>query len=414
MPMPARLIIHAIDCKVHSTGVDAGPLEALRDALASVPKIFPGVSEALQGASAAINLIVDVAVALDQAGDYPDQLYLNLSNDPGVHKVWPTSGDYSNVRSGQIVRPNLIIPFSSAVDVNFWEYDSGSADDFLGRLSVDMSHVGNVRYQVIARPSEGAIYVVVYSVENVSVAPAPASGDLLWYKHHGWQNGAGSWDGPVKVGNSWGAFKLVLATSDGVIYGIQPDGKLLWYRHTDYLNGIAAFSGASQVGTDWQGFKHVFATSEGVIYGIKPDGKLLCYRHRTYLNGTGQIGVSEQVGTGWQNFKFVFATSNGVIYAVTTDGKLLWYRHKGYLNGTGSIEGPKEVSTGWGHLKSVFASRNGVIYGMQTTGALFWYYHQGWTTGAGGWAGQVQVGSGWQGFKSAFATSNGILYGINS
>lgn len=193
-----NLIIHAIDCKVHSAGVDSEVLESLSAAVlaaadvgkASAPFLGPvadAISAALSAAGSLIGAVVDLAIAIDRAGDEPDQLYLSLSNDERVKKVWPQNRTYSEIRSGQIVRPNLIRTFFNAVDINFWEYDTGSDDDYLGRLTVDESHAGGVRYQVVARPEEGAIYVVVYSVEDISIQSISAA--LLWYKHNGWQDG---------------------------------------------------------------------------------------------------------------------------------------------------------------------------------------------------------------------------------
>jgi hypothetical protein len=226
-----RLMIHAIDCKVHSTGVDEPAAQAVIQAFqhaaavgaASAPFLGPigqAVNVALQAASVIVRAIVDLAAALDRAGDYPDQLYLSLSNNPGTsRRIWPQSIPSYNIRGGQIVRPNLSIPFSDAIDVNFWEYDSGSSDDFLGRLTVDASHIGGVRYQAVVRPSEGNIYVIAYSVEMTP--PQPSPGSLLWYEHPTWQTAApGGWAGPIEVGTGWANFKSAFATSDGVIYAI--------------------------------------------------------------------------------------------------------------------------------------------------------------------------------------------------
>jgi hypothetical protein len=369
------LIIHAIDCKVHSTGFDAQVVESIEAAVstaadvgkASVPftgKIGAAVGAALAAAGTLSGAVGDLIAAIDRAGDYPDQLYLSLSNSERVNKIWPASQSYYEILGGQIVRPNLIIPFTDAIDINFWEYDTGSSDDFLGRLTVDTSHTGGVRYQVVARPSEGNVYVVVYSVEEEVSSPVSVSGNLLWYRHTGWSNGVQGIQGPQQVGTGWQGFKSVFATSDGIIYAIQPDGKLLWYRHSGFFTGVQGIQGPQQVGTGWANFKSVFATSDGIIYAIQPDGKLLWYRHSNYQTGTGGFAGPQQVGTGWANFKSVFATRSGVIYAIQPDGKLLWYYHQGWQNGTQSWAGPVQVGTGWANFKSVFATSNGIIYGI--------------------------------------------------
>ncbi|MDB9506312.1 hypothetical protein PN502_04210 [Microcystis aeruginosa CS-338/01] len=177
-----ELIIHAIDCKVVSSGTDAGAIQAVVDTVKKVADVGAGstsffgptgaaVGAALQAAKALISVVPGLISAIDIARNDPDQLYLNLSNQERAAKVWPP-GKYYNINGGQIVRPNLRVPFSDAVDVNFWEYDTGSGDDFLGRLTVDKSHAGGVRYQIVAMPSEGNVYVVAYSIEGVPI-PSP-------------------------------------------------------------------------------------------------------------------------------------------------------------------------------------------------------------------------------------------------
>lgn len=178
-----ELIIHAIDCKVVSSGVDSAAIDAVVNTVKNAADVgaasasFFGptgvaVGAALQAAKGLISGVPGLISALDKAGDYPDQLYLSFSNQERVAKIWP-QGKYYEINGGQIVRPNLKVPLPDVVDVNFWEYDTGSGDDFLGRLTVDTSHAGGVRYQIVARPSEGNVYVVAYSVEGVA---APVAG----------------------------------------------------------------------------------------------------------------------------------------------------------------------------------------------------------------------------------------------
>ena len=82
-----------------------------------------------------------------------------------------------------------------------------------------------------------------------------APGDLRWYDHEGWQG-----------------FRSVFATSDGVIYGIQPNGDLLWYKHEGWEEGSRrrASGSGTRVGNGRQGFRSVVATSDGILYGIQP------------------------------------------------------------------------------------------------------------------------------------------------
>ena len=94
-------------------------------------------------------------------------------------------------------------------------------------------------------------------------------GDLLWYNHLGHSEGhglkdAGSWLGPKPVGVGWGSFATLFSSGNGVIYGIQPDVVLKWYRHLGYQTGAGletagSWEGGVDVGWGWRGFDTVFA-----------------------------------------------------------------------------------------------------------------------------------------------------------
>ncbi|MTJ46922.1 tectonin domain-containing protein [Dolichospermum sp. UHCC 0259] len=152
----AQLIIRAIECKSVSTGISPGVLNAIFKPLAAVTQAL--ISTALPGdlseASKLIAAIPDVAQAIDSAGGGdPDDLYLSLSNEPKRDlAIWPAPGKDYDISKGQVVRPNLTLNFSNVIDVNFWEYDSGSKDDFLGRLTVNESEAGGGGgYQIFSR-----------------------------------------------------------------------------------------------------------------------------------------------------------------------------------------------------------------------------------------------------------------------
>lgn len=183
----------------------------------SIACVAVSESELTPEASKAINKVVDsTAVALTATGPYgaiaagvlkagmeifnafegigsgPDQLYLSLSNKPSIEKVWPLDRNVYEIRSGQIEQnldvdyrlppifsspvfnpyPRAIpgplkIEFQDSITVNFWEWDGGEDDDFMGRLTVDKSEVGHMKMRTVS--GDGAIYSVVYNVERPSV-----------------------------------------------------------------------------------------------------------------------------------------------------------------------------------------------------------------------------------------------------
>ena len=125
------------------------------------------ISEALKAGADVLNKVPGLAKAIDDAGGYPDQLYLTHTNQPGVkNRFWPTS-DYYEVRSGQIIRfDELTFPLTAPVDINFWEYDWSSPDDHLGCCSIEVDQPVGLHTEVITNKQEGAVYILIYEVKE--------------------------------------------------------------------------------------------------------------------------------------------------------------------------------------------------------------------------------------------------------
>ena len=241
----AQLIIRAIECKSVSTGISPGVLNAIFKPLAAVTQAL--ISTALPGdlseASKLIAAIPDVAQAIDSAGGGdPDDLYLSLSNQPKRDlAVWPAPGKDYDISKGQVVRPNLKLDFSNVIDVNFWEYDSGSGDDFLGRLTVNESEAGGVKTKIVYNPDEGNIYVVEYEVTGVAVAPQPAAQPV----GQQWQEVPGC----AKKIASGGGITWVLGCASGGSGGYQ-----IFSRNGsnwDLVEGAATDIAVNSDGTPW-------------------------------------------------------------------------------------------------------------------------------------------------------------------
>lgn len=271
----AQLIIRAIECKSVSTGISPGILNAIFKPLAAVTQAL--ISTALPGdlseASKLIAAIPDVAQAIDSSGGGdPDDLYLSLSNQPKRDlAVWPAPGKDYDISKGQVVRPNLKLNFSNVIDVNFWEYDSGSGDDFLGRLTVNESEAGGVKTKIVYNPDEGNIYVVEYEVTGVAVAPPAAAQPVgqQWQEIPGcakkiasgggktWLLGCASGGGGYQIfsrnGSNWdlveGAATDIAVNSDGTPWVVSSDGKIFqrsgnsWQQVPGCAKKIAAGGG---------------------------------------------------------------------------------------------------------------------------------------------------------------------------
>ena len=268
----AQLIIRAIECKSVSTGISPGVLNAIFKPLAAVTQAL--ISTALPGdlseASKLIAGIPDMAQAIDSAGGGdPDNLYLSLSNQPKRDlAVWPAPGKDYDISKGQVVRPNLKLNFSNVIDVNFWEYDSGSGDDFLGRLTVNESEAGGVKTKIVYNPDEGNIYVVEYEVIGVAVAPQPvgqqwqevpgcakkiaSGGGKTWVLGCA-SGGSGGYQIFSRNGSNWdlveGAATDIAVNSDGTPWVVSSDGKIFqksgnsWQQVPGCAKKIAAGGG---------------------------------------------------------------------------------------------------------------------------------------------------------------------------
>jgi hypothetical protein len=247
-----------------------------------------------------------------------------------------------------------------------------------------------------------------------------SDGILRWYRHNGAESGAGletqgAWAGGLPVGRGWNGLKAVFGGGGDTIYGIGADGLLKWYRHVGFNTGAGlesptAWLGARDVGRGWGGLQHVFSGGNGIIYTIADDGILRWYRHNGFRTGVGleTPGAWEgpkAVGRGWGGLRKVFSGGDGVIYTIADDGILRWYRHNGFRTGAGletpgAWAGPKPVGRGWGGFNQVFSPGRGIIYGVAPDGILKWFKHNGFQTGAGletagAWTGPKDVGRGW-------------------
>ncbi|MFN6569542.1 tectonin domain-containing protein [Dendronalium sp. ChiSLP03b] len=318
----AQLIIRAIECKSVSTGISAGVLNAIFQPLAAVSKVL--ISTALPGdlseASKVIAEIPDVAQAIDSSGGGdPDDLYLSLSNQPKRDlAIWPARGQDYDIRKGQIVRPNLKLDFSNAIDVNFWEYDSGSGDDFLGRLSVNESEAGGVKTKIVYNPDEGNVYVVEYEV--IGVAPTPQAVEQQWQQVIGCAKKIAAGGGKTWVlgcvgggsgyqifsrnGSNWdlvpGAAVDIAVESNGTPWVVNADGQIFqrsgnsWQLVPGCAKKIAAGSKVWVLGCDRNGSDgyQIFSWNgsgwdliRGAVEDLAVDSKNIVWA----VNGRGEI-----------------------------------------------------------------------------------------------------------------------------
>lgn len=263
---------------------------------------------------------------------------------------------------------------------------------YLAEILTRLKNTGTVKEQFIgtfAPPGPSVQPSFLYAVKP--------DGRLTWFRHDGAAQGlganqSGAWiGGQPASGTGWGDFKQVAPGGGNVVYAVTHEGNLLWYRHNGFNTGARTeWEGAKDVGAGWNIHKHVFGGGgRGILYAMTPEGKLRWHKHTGYADGTREWEASKEIGTGWGNFKHVFSAGDGIIYAVTLEGKLLWYQHLGHATGAATWQGPKEIlrmgKENWANYKHVFsAGRRGsatgdkvIIYAISndSQGRLFWYGH---------------------------------------
>lgn len=124
------------------------------------------IGQALNAGAAVLEKIPGLAEAIDEAGNFPDQLYLTFTNQPGVQKrFWPQPGKYYEILPGQIVRfDGLRFPLNQPLDISLWEYDYGSGDDHLGTFAIEQNTQEGAHVATVTSSSEASIYLVAYTV----------------------------------------------------------------------------------------------------------------------------------------------------------------------------------------------------------------------------------------------------------
>lgn len=347
------------------------------------------LSSALQDRSIIVNRLVnDIHAALefptgfpstDERVEFPKELRFSsaeiaqASSGQTLQKSLTFSGDGGRYTLNFAVR-NPVPPTGDLLWYKHNEADSG-ADEWANGDTAKKVGIGWQNFKSVFSTSDGVIY---------GIHP---NGDLIWYRHNDWRNGMAGWannSNGIKIGSGWQYFKFVFATNGGVIYAVQSNGDLIWYKHNGWETGAATWANGGsgvKIGSGWQHFTTVFASSNGVIYGIQPGGDLLWYKHRGWQNGSStweNNGNSRRVGSSWQGFRSVFATNSGIIYGVQNNGDLMWYWHNGWETGVGTWSNAGvgiRVGGDWQKFKSVFATKTTPISGYYGDESVIYGIH---------------------------------------
>ncbi|RYX84419.1 hypothetical protein EON83_09840 [bacterium] len=95
-------------------------------------------------------------------------------------------------------------------------------------------------------------------------------GKLMWYRHRNYLNAVRvledvpqtwqlSWDGPKQVGTGWDQFINIFSPGNGEIYAIKPTGELMYYQHIGWRNGATIWGEHAVVAKGWADYATTFA-----------------------------------------------------------------------------------------------------------------------------------------------------------
>jgi hypothetical protein len=289
------------------------------------------------------------------------------------------------------------------------------------QLKTAMTVVGLLILLVFCRPraeaQEGLTIagMPVYAVQN--------NGDLLWFGHIGFQSGGSRWANKAagkRVAAGWSpsasVFKGDPRGKDGVIYRLASNGDLFWYKHYGYGNGANSWENGKRIANGWSNSRQVGGGGYGIFYCLMNDGSLYWQRHEGYRDGApvwSNRGVARKIGAatdnimdpvtgritnvGWGDAKFIFSGGDATLYMIDNKGDLYWNKHLGSWDGANKWETRKKIGRGWQNMRAVFAGGDGIIYAVNDQGKLLWYQHAGVLNGANVWMKNsgIEVGSGW-------------------
>jgi len=181
------LYIEKVLCKHVATGIDVGA----KAAAGAIGAIVAGGATALAGGAVVIGTggaavgtvpVTAGAVASAAAGgasgakaalEYFDKLASGTDNlviNINGQKVFPKTGDYYDIKAGQVIKPGIKFDFDGKARIQFIEYDWGSDNDNLGWIDIvdDVSPGQDYRVNeaIIFSKEEGDVYYVTYRVER--------------------------------------------------------------------------------------------------------------------------------------------------------------------------------------------------------------------------------------------------------
>lgn len=144
---------------------------------------------------------------------------------------------------------------------NGYKHAQGGAAEWGPILEVGRGWSG---FKAVFGGGKGVIYVVTND------------GKLMWYHHKAYSDAVAmpkpgayrgdvrrwndSWEGPKQVGEGWGQSTKLFSPGNGDIYEVRPNGDLMYYKHLGWQDGSYRWDEGSQrkIAGGWDKYKFVF------------------------------------------------------------------------------------------------------------------------------------------------------------
>src|ERR1044072_5752768 len=168
-----------------------------------------------------------------------------------------------------------------AIDYTTMVYRESEMPDEIARIAKATDAAGNLAFSNCQTSASNPNPSVTDKLENgATIYAINQAGNLLWYRHSGFQNGEAVWahNGSAKnVGYEWNGnvkvFKGDPRGKDGVIYTVSQEGSLTWYKHEGFASGASDWVNGKNVNINFNGL-HVLAAGSGILYQVDNAGNL--------------------------------------------------------------------------------------------------------------------------------------------
>ncbi|GAA2970434.1 tachylectin-related carbohydrate-binding protein [Actinokineospora diospyrosa] len=135
----------------------------------------------------------------------------------------------------------------------------------------------------------------------------------------------------------------------GRIYAVDAAGNLrLYVRSTSPTGGTWTPDtvNGKVIGTGWDTFDRVIATGDGILYGVTDTGELLRYKYDFTHNSWAT--TERTIGEGWNHYDNIYSAGGETLYALSQDtGNLYWYSYDADTGTWQNNAQPRLADTGW-------------------------------------------------------------------